>query len=415
MTEMRVTYSAAADRWEGFPVTAGVTDIRDVDGVRLLIGVAGDVVGFAFDADGLIESRIEVLGRYLEVESFEDRLRAPISTDDETVVDVRSRGVALVTPVRSSSVVVRGMREPSHWVGATVVESGIVVRVRFAWWFSLWGIWCTVARGDGLVLADRPVSRRATARTLPNAFPVRAGDVRVRLRRGPRTVRRAAGTLLSALIVGAILVGASGGDDARTGSPVPTTVTDEAVVTTPAPTPTISLPVGRAPATDYVSADGSARLDVAVNATEAEVGGVVEVTLSFDKSAINPFGVVGADGNQNEAFRSCQANLDLYREVPMQPGASEQFRVYLVDANGDRTLLPDVFQPLQLVGAMVEGCPAPVDVGGGPYLILQRTFYAPLVLSMSVPDRLPAGEYDVRVEVGAQQWETATPVTVAID
>jgi len=415
MTEMRVTYSAVADRWEGIPVSAGVTDIRDVEGVRLLIGVAGDIVGFAFDVDGLIESRIEILGRYLEVESFEDRLRAPISTDAETVVDVRSRGAALVTPVRSSSVVVRGSREPSHWVGATVADSGIVVRVRFAWWFSLWGMWFTVARGDGLVLADRAVSRRATARTLPNAFPVRVGDVRVRLRRGPQTVRRIIGVVVAAVVVGAILVGASGGDDASTGSPVPTTVVDEAAVTAPSPTPTITLPVGRAPATDYVSADGSARLDVAVNATDVGVGGIVEVTLSFDKSAINPFGAVGADGNQNEAFRSCQANLDLYREVPMQPGASEQFRVYLIDANGGRTLLTDDHRQLQLVGAMVEGCPAPVDVGGGPYLILQRTFYAPLVVSMAVPAQLPAGEYDVRVEVGAQQWETATSVTVAID
>ena len=97
MTEMRVTYSAVADRWEGIPVSAGVTDIRDVEGVRLLIGVAGDIVGFAFDVDGLIESRIEVLGRYLEVESFEDRLRAPISTDAETVVDVRAGRTTTVT------------------------------------------------------------------------------------------------------------------------------------------------------------------------------------------------------------------------------------------------------------------------------------------------------------------------------
>jgi len=59
--------------------------------------------------------------------------------------------------------------------------------------------------------------------------------------------------------------------------------------------------------------------------------------------------------------------------------------------------------------------PAPIVAGGGPYLILQRTFYAPLVLSMSVPDQLPAGEYEVHLEVGAQQWETATPLAVTID
>ena len=181
------------------------------------------------------------------------------------------------------------------------------------------------------------------------------------------------------------------------------------------PAPTITLPVGRQPGTDYVSVDGSARLNVVPTSSDVSRGGILELELSFDKSAINPFGVVGADGNQSEAFRSCQANLDLYREVPMQPGASEQFRVYLIDASGGRSMLTDLFQQLQLVGAMVEGCPAPIVAGGGPYLILQRTFYAPLVLSMSVPDQLPAGEYEVHLEVGAQQWETATPLAVTID
>jgi len=58
------------------------------------------------------------------------------------------------------------------------------------------------------------------------------------------------------------------------------------------PAPTITLPVGRQPGTDYVSVDGSARLNVVPTSSDVSRGGILELELSFDKSAINPFGVV---------------------------------------------------------------------------------------------------------------------------
>lgn len=412
MTEMRVVYSAVADRWEAYPVSADVVDVVEDEGVRLLIGDGGFVVGFAYDIDGDPRSRTEVLRRYLRVEPIADLLASRSDVDREMLVELESeRSHVPATAVDT-------VRSISRFVEARSGVDRIAVHVRFAWWFALWGMWFSVARGDGLVLADRPVRRQNLPESLPNAFTVRPDDLRARLRRGPSTARRVALALCAALVmvlVAVVLAGGATGPATTAAAPVSTASVEPTPSPPASPAPTITLPVGRQPGTDYVSVDGSARLNVVPTSSDVSRGGILELELSFDKSAINPFGVVGADGNQSEAFRSCQANLDLYREVPMQPGASEQFRVYLIDASGGRSMLTDLFQQLQLVGAMVEGCPAPIVAGGGPYLILQRTFYAPLVLSMSVPDQLPAGEYEVHLEVGAQQWETATPLAVTID
>lgn len=412
MTEMRVVYSAVADRWEAFPVSADVVDVVEDGGVRLLIGVEGLVVGFAFDVDGDPRSHTEVLRRYLRVEPIADLLASRSDVDSETLIEVESE--RSFVPVTAGDTV----RSISRFVEARSDVGCIAVHVRFAWWFALWGMWFSVARGDGLVLADRPVRRRNLSETLPNAFAVRPDDLRARLRRGPSTTRRVALALCAILaVVSAVVVFAGGATGPATTAAAPaSTAYVEPIPSTPtSPAPTITLPAGRQPGTDYVSVDGSARLNVVPTSSDGSPGGNVEFELSFDKSAINPFGVVGADGDQSEAFRSCQANLDLYREVPTQPGASEQFRVYLIDQSGVRTLLTDVFRQLQLVGAMVEGCPAPVVAGGGPYRILQRTFYAPFRLSMPLPDELSPGDYDVLVEVGSQEWDTSTPILVSIE
>ncbi|NDA77692.1 MAG: hypothetical protein EBY07_07815 [Actinobacteria bacterium] len=66
------------------------------------------------------------------------------------------------------------------------LDRGFAVTIALGWWFSMWGMWFTITRGDGLVLADLPV-RRGSTEIVPNAFPVRPGDVRATMRRGPRT------------------------------------------------------------------------------------------------------------------------------------------------------------------------------------------------------------------------------------
>ncbi len=409
MTEMRVVYSAVADRWEAFPVSATVVDVVDDDGVRLLLGVDGHVVGFAFDVDGDPGSRVEVLRRYLRMEPIEDRISAIVDVDSETLVELESRN--LLVPTASVSSIVT----TSRFTVARTEVGGIDVRVRFAWWFALWGIWFSVRRGDGLLLADRPVPRRARPEPLPNAFPVRPDDLRVALHRGPRTARRMMLAVVAVVLVAVFVVRA--GATSRESQPVatvPVTTMPSSTASDPSTTPTITLAPGREPGSDYVSTDGVARLDVSLATESASAGESFDVSLAFDQSAINTFGALGPGGDQTEPFRSCQSNLGLYRDVPPQPGATAYFVIQLTDADGVATPLAASSQQLTLVGAMVEGCPAPVTSGTDPYRVLQRTFYEPLTVPVTVPSDLAPGTYSLSVAVGAFVWSTTGDLLITI-
>ena len=402
MAEMRLTHTMAARRWEAIPEFEYISDVVDRDGVRLLLNVTGDVIGFAFDDDDGVESRLRVLARYIEVEPIGRIISDGATGEVDVVIDVQAKSRALDTAAISTPSVSRANR----FVAVRGEGAGIEVRVRLGWWFAMWGMWFTVARGDGLVLADRPVRPRPDTRSLPNAFPVRPDDLRVALRRGPTTVRRVVVAMI-AVVLAAVAFAVTRSNEASvtktepipTPTSVPTSMVEE-------PIPTVTLPIQRPPGSDYVSTDGVARLDVDISTSTIAVGGTIDVELSFDKSAINPFGVVSPGGDQTEAFRSCGSNLDLYREVPRQAGASEEFRIFLVNSAGMRTLLYDEYVQLTLVGAMVEGCPEPVTSGGGPYQILQRTFYDPMTIPVSVPANTEPGDYSISIEVGANEWST---------
>ena len=417
MTEARLTYVFEADRWEAIPEKDIVRSIIDERGVRILLDGSSVAVGFVVDVDGDIESRIDVLRRYMNVESIESRLRSPGSNVDDVTVSVVGRTVAASLPALVvPPTVSRGIR-------LTQLNRGIAVTIALGWWFSIWGIWFTVTRGDGLVLADLPV-RRGGTEIVPNAFEVRPGDITARLRRGPSTTRRVvvAVSIMLALIV-ALAVGIKDRQSQSISVEGPTTSVGDSPSTTPPPSnpspsnprPTFTLPPQRVVGSDYVSIDGAARLDVDVSTTVAPVGGTLQVALSFDLSGINTFGAVSPEGDQTEAYRSCEANLDLYRDVPVQAGATERFRVVLVGSNGSRFVLHDENVRLTLVGAMVEGCPEPATSGNDPYRILQRTFYEMVTIPVVIPGDAKPGEYSIDIEVGAHQWLTTGEAALRIE
>ncbi|MEY3618740.1 MAG: hypothetical protein RL726_1438, partial [Actinomycetota bacterium] len=364
-----------------------------------------------------IESRIDVLRRYMNVESIESRLRSPSPNVGDGIVNVEGRTVVASLPTLVvPPTVSRGIR-------LAQLDRGIAVTVALGWWFSMWGIWFTVTRGDGLVLADLPV-RRGGTEIVPNAFDVRPGDMTARLRRGPRTTRRvlvAVATVLA--LIGALVVGAkerSVQSISIEGSP---TSVGDSPSTTPPPSnpgpsnsrPNYTLPPQRVAGSDYVSIDGVARLDVDVSTIVAPVGGTLQVALSFDLSGINTFGAVSPDGDQTEAYRSCLANLDLYRDVPVQAGATERFRVLLEDSSGGRLLVHDESVQLTLVGAMVEGCPEPATSGNDPYRILQRTFYETITIPVIIPVETASGEYSIDIEVGTHRWSTTGETSLRVE
>jgi hypothetical protein len=404
MAEARLFYSPVADRWEAVPLGDDIRRVVDDRGVRLLLDADDHVVGFAFDVDDKVESRLEVLRQNLDPQTIDAIRSGRVSVEGDVI---RLRGSSVTRPLALVAPRVTSSRN----VSVEFVSKGMAVRVVAAWWFALWGMWFTIVRGDGLVLADLPVRRGATE-LVPNAMPTRPGDVRATLRRGPGTRRRVVifvGGLLAVALV--VAFGRGSGRSVESlprvdsSNAVSTTVSSDGVATEP----TITLPVGRAPGRDWVSDDGVSRLDLVLSSSEVSVTDRIAVEIVYDKSAINTFGA----GNQTDAFQSCQSNLDLYRDVETQPGASEQVRLLLVSDEGLRTLISDTVVGFDLVGAMVEGCPAPDASSTEPYRVLQRTFYGPVTIDVEVPD-LPLGRYELRVELGPLVLDSSNPEVIDI-
>ena len=407
MAEARLIHQVEADRWEAIPERDVVRGVIDDVGVRILVDESSVAVGFVVDIDGDIESRLDVLRRYMSVESFESHLRSTESNPEGVVVDVmghhvKSRLPALVGPTTGS----RNIR-------LAQLDRGFAVTIALGWWFSMWGMWFTITRGDGLVLADLPV-RRGSTEIVPNAFPVRPGDVRATMRRGPRTTRRIVLAVAAAVaLITAIVLGSSDSTSTLASVDVPST---EPVNSQPTgPQPTITLPPQREAATDYVSVDDRSHLDVAIMSTQVAPGDTVEVLLTYDKSAINTFGSLGPNGDQTDAYRSCQSARGVYRDVPAQSGATEQFRIFLVSDNDVRIQLADTYVQLTLAGAMVEGCPEAQTSGVDPYRVLQRTFYVPTTVPVTIPADVESGNYAIEIELAMVQWATSTntPINVS--
>ena len=407
MAEARLFHQVEADRWEAIPERDVVRGVIDDVGVRILVDESSVAVGFVVDIDGDIESRLDVLRRYMSVESFESHLRSTESNPEGVIVDVvghhvQSRLPALVGPATGS----RNIR-------LAQLDRGFAVTIALGWWFSMWGMWFTITRGDGLVLADLPV-RRGSTEIVPNAFPVRPGDVRATMRRGPRTTRRIVLAVAAAVaLITAIVLGSSDSTSTLASVDVPST---EPVNSQPTgPQPTITLPPQREAATDYVSVDDRSHLDVAIMSTQVAPGDTVEVLLTYDKSAINTFGSLGPNGDQTDAYRSCQSARGVYRDVPAQSGATEQFRIFLVSDNDVRIQLADTYVQLTLAGAMVEGCPEAQTSGVDPYRVLQRTFYVPTTVPVTIPADVESGNYAIEIELAMVQWATSTntPINVS--
>jgi len=415
MAEARLFHQVEADRWEAIPERDVVRGVIDDAGVRILVDESSVAVGFVVDIDGDIESRLDVLRRYMSVESFESHLRSTESNLDGVIVDVMGHPVASRLPA------LVGPTTGSRNIRLAQLDRGFAVTIALGWWFSMWGMWFTITRGDGLVLADLPV-RRGSTEIVPNAFPVRPGDVRATMRRGPRTNRRIVLAVAAAVaLITAIVLGSSDSTSTLASVDVPST---EPVVSSPpstpsteptGPQPTITLPPQREAATDYVSVDDRSHLDVAIMSTQVAPGDTVEVLLTYDKSAINTFGSLGPNGDQSDAYLSCQSARGVYREVPAQSGATEQFRIFLVSDNDVRIQLADTYVQLTLAGAMVEGCPEAQTSGVDPYRILQRTFYVPTTVPVTIPADIESGNYAIEIELAMVQWATSTntPINVS--
>jgi hypothetical protein len=407
MAEARLFHQVEADRWEAIPERDVVRGVIDDVGVRILVDESSVAVGFVVDIDGDIESRLDVLRRYMSVESFESHLRSTESNPDGVIVDVMGHPVASRLPA------LVGPTTGSRNIRLAQLDRGFAVTIALGWWFSMWGMWFTITRGDGLVLADLPV-RRGSTEIVPNAFPVRPGDVRATMRRGPRTTRRIVLAVAAAVaLITAIVLGSSDSTSTLASVDVPST---EPVNSQPTgPQPTITLPPQREAATDYVSVDDRSHLDVAIMSTQVAPGDTVEVLLTYDKSAINTFGSLGPNGDQSDAYLSCQSARRVYREVPAQSGATEQFRIFLVSDNDVRIQLADTYVQLTLAGAMVEGCPEAQTSGVDPYRVLQRTFYVPTTVPVTIPADVESGNYAIEIELAMVQWATSTntPINVS--
>ena len=407
MTEVRLFYMRDADRWEAIPTNNNVHEFISDRGVRILLDEFSVAIGFIVDVDGDLESRLDVLGRYINMDSLEGYFQSQESSPEGITLELEGRVTQPLLPVKVAP------DSDSRFVQIAQIDQGFKVSLAFSWWFCLWGVWFTIVRGDGLVLADLPVRRRAVE-FVPNAFPVTSGDVRASIRRGPKTMRRI--SLVSvALIVLVMSVFFLSDETSVSEEPVSVPSTDSVLLPPSTnPAPTIALPTQRQAATNYGSSDDVASLDVSIEQRTIAPGMTFNIQLLFDKSAFDVFGSLGSNGDQTEAFRSCQSARDFYREVPAQIGANELFKVYLVSANGERISLAEKEIQMTLVGATVEGCPEAKTTGTDPYRVLQRTFYAPETVPITIPAQVEFGRYSIVVEVANIEWRDTQPIEVVV-
>ena len=407
MTEVRLFYIRDADRWEAIPMNNNVHEFISDRGVRILLDEFGVAIGFVADVDGDLESRINVLGHYINMDSFVKYFRSQESLTEGMTVELEGRVTQPLLPVKVAPT------SDSRLIQIAQLDQGFMVSLAFSWWFSLWGVWLTIVRGDGLILADLPI-RRGSVEFVPNAFPVESGDLRASIRRGPKTMRRVS-LVCVALIVLVMSVFFLSNETSVSKAPVSVPSTDSVLLPPSTnPAPTITLPMQRQAATNYVSIDDVASLDVSIEQRTIAPGMTFNIQLLFDKSAFDVFGSLGSNGDQTEAFRSCQSARDFYREVPAQLGAREQFKVYLVSENGERISLAEKEIQMTLVGATVEGCPEAKTTGADPYRVLQRTFYAPETVPIKIPAEVEFGSYSIVVEVTNIEWRDAQPIEVVV-
>jgi hypothetical protein len=407
MTEVRLFYIRDADRWEAIPMNNNVHEFISDRGVRILLDEFGVAIGFVADVDGDLESRINVLGYYINMDSFVEYFRSQESLTEGMTVELEGRVTQPLLPVKVAP------KSDSRLIQIAQLDQGFMVSLAFSWWFSLWGVWLTIVRGDGLILADLPI-RRGSVEFVPNAFPVESGDLRASIRRGPKTMRRVS-LVCVALIVLVMSVFFLSNETSVSKAPVSVPSTDSVLLPPSTnPAPTITLPMQRQAATNYVSIDDVASLDVSIEQRTIAPGMTFNIQLLFDKSAFDVFGSLGSNGDQTEAFRSCQSARDFYREVPAQLGAREQFKVYLVSENGERISLAEKEIQMTLVGATVEGCPEAKTTGADPYRVLQRTFYAPETVPIKIPAEVEFGSYSIVVEVTNIEWRDAQPIEVVV-
>ena len=407
MTEVRLFYIRDADRWEAIPMNNNVHEFISDRGVRILLDEFGVAIGFVADVDGDLESRINVLGYYINMDSFVEYFRSQESLTEGMTVELEGRVTQPLLPVKVAPT------SDSRLIQIAQLDQGFMVSLAFSWWFSLWGVWLTIVRGDGLILADLPI-RRGSVEFVPNAFPVESGDLRASIHRGPKTMRRVS-LVCVALIVLVMSVFFLSNETSVSKAPVSVPSTDSVLLPPSTnPAPTITLPMQRQAATNYVSIDDVASLDVSIEQRTIAPGMTFNIQLLFDKSAFDVFGSLGSNGDQTEAFRSCQSARDFYREVPSQLGAREQFKVYLVSENGERISLAEKEIQMTLVGATVEGCPEAKTTGADPYRVLQRTFYAPETVPITIPAEVEFGSYSIVVEVTNIEWRDAQPIEVVV-
>jgi hypothetical protein len=407
MTEVRLFYIRDADRWEAIPMNNNVHEFISDRGVRILLDEFGVAIGFVADVDGDLESRINVLGHYINMDSFVEYFRSQESLTEGMTVELEGLVTQPLLPVKVAP------KSDSRLIQIAQLDQGFMVSLAFSWWFSLWGVWLTIVRGDGLILADLPI-RRGSVEFVPNAFPVESGDLRASIRRGPKTMRRVS-LVCVALIVLVMSVFFLSNETSVSKAPVSVPSTDSVLLPPSTnPAPTITLPMQRQAATNYVSIDDVASLDVSIEQRTIAPGMTFNIQLLFDKSAFDVFGSLGSNGDQTEAFRSCQSARDFYREVPAQLGAREQFKVYLVSENGERISLAEKEIQMTLVGATVEGCPEAKTTGADPYRVLQRTFYAPETVPITIPAEVEFGSYSIVVEVTNIEWRDAQPIEVVV-
>jgi hypothetical protein len=85
-----------------------------------------------------------------------------------------------------------------------------------------------------------------------------------------------------------------------------------------------------------------------------------------------------------------------------------------VSENGERISLAEKEIQMTLVGATVEGCPEAKTTGADPYRVLQRTFYAPETVPITIPAEVEFGSYSIVVEVANIEWRDTQPIEVVV-
>ncbi len=449
MTDIRVSYDALGQRWEGVILpTDQWTQLEDATPLLTIARNArGDLAGFIFDCD--VESSEFTSSLRMIAESFGENVRDTVSTAST----VNPTGYVL--PLAATSLAVRDEQAVFPVLGSvnarardvSIVEdrpSGIIrVSMRLPWWAAFLRPWVTVrrrGRPELIALGALRRSRGVHTAELHYGLPATSSSLVAEVIRGTRSTwisAMVAAVVTALLILGGLTLFGSGNSPDATVSSIEVESTTTSVSTVPSvtttpetattlPAVTTSKPPRSSPTTSstllppggvsftlpnqYITTNDT-RADVTVSQTRIQRGGTMNLSVRISGVFINPFDKGGIT-TLPELVAACRALVGVEVTVPPTPGWSTNVSVSLLGTGataGGYTQLVVVGNKATECGDVLTSTdPARINV-------VRVTYFREVPLNLTIPSNLQPGKYQLVLDAFPfMAFSKATPLEITV-